>query len=173
MDTFYSFQWAQKRSEILVESTKEYDDQALMRGDSILEEPFSVRVSEGKKFYDIAHLQDPFNFAVSERVYNLLKESGLTGWSSYEMTIEGRSEKYYGFQVKGRCGELDTPKEAGFYTGYKFDYDTWDGSDFFSPKDTLLIFCSENVKQFFETNKITNVELMNINAVKAYSVGSS
>lgn len=172
MDHFYSFQWAQKKSEILVESTKEYDDQALMCGDLNLEWPFSVRVSEGKIFYDIVHLQDPFNFAVSERVHSLLKDSDLTGWSSYEMTIEGRSEKYYGFQVKGRCGELHTPKEAGFYIGYNFDFGSWDGSDFFSPKGTLLVFCSERAKQFFEVNEITNFELMNINEVKAYSVGN-
>ncbi|UII32809.1 hypothetical protein LVD17_03050 [Fulvivirga ulvae] len=172
MKKFYSFQWAQKRGEILVEALKEYDEKALMHGNLVLETPFWVKVSEGKKLYDIAHLQDPFNFAVSERVYNLLKEAGLTGWSSYEIAIEGRSEKYYGFQVTGKCGKLDVPKEEGFYTGYKFDYDTWDGSDFFSPEDTLLIFCTERVKTFFKVNEVTNTELTDISVVKAYSVGT-
>jgi hypothetical protein len=173
MNTFYNFQWAQRRNEILFESMKDYDEKSLFLGNVTKEIPFLVRINVGNKFYDIAHFQDPFNFAISERVYNLLIASGLTGWSCYEIRIVGRTEKYFGFQVTGRCGELEKPKEAGFYKGYKFDYNTWDGSDFFSPENTLLLFCSESAKRFFDLNNITNTDLINIKHVHAYSVGSS
>ena len=169
MEKFYSFQWTQKKGEILIESLKEYDEQELKRGDLILDTPFTVKVSEGKKWYDIVHLQDPFNFTISERIYNLLKESGLTGWRSYEIAIERSTEKYYGFQVLGRCGELKRPAESGFITGYEFDYGTWDGSDFFLPKGTLNLFCTDKAKAFFESNKVTNISLEDISTVEWYS----
>ena len=169
MDTFYNFQWAQKKNEILVESLKEYDEQELKRGNLIIDTPFTVKVSEGKKFYDIVHLQDPFNFMISERIYKLLKAARLTGWSSYEIIIEGRNEKYYGFQVLGRCGALKRPLESGFVTGYEFEHTTWDGSDFFLPEGTLNLFCTEKAKEFFDTHKVTNISLENISKVEWYS----
>jgi hypothetical protein len=170
MNKFYSFQWAQKKGEILVESLNEYNDQDLMLGKHSLKEPFVVKVSEGKKLYDIVHFQDPFNFAISERVHKLLKDVGVTGWNSYEIVIEGRNEKYYGFQVLGKCGELNRPKESGFVTGYEFESETWDRSDFFCPQGTLLIFCTERVTQLLTTNQITNIELKEIDTIQWYSI---
>lgn len=78
MGKFYNFQWAQKKGELLVEALHAYNDQDLMLGKYSFKEPFAVKVSEGKKLYDILHFHDPFNFAISERVYKLLKESGIT-----------------------------------------------------------------------------------------------
>ena len=170
MNKFYNFQWAQKKGEILVEALKEYDEQALTRGNWVPQEPFAVKVSEGKKLYDIVHFQDPFNFAISERVHKLLKDDSVTGWNSYEIVIEGRSEKYYGFQVLGRCGELKRPKEPGFVKGCEFEYTTWDGSDFFCPDGTLYVFCTEKVRQLFIANQITNFELADISTMQWYSV---
>ncbi|MCO4291606.1 hypothetical protein NF867_01845 [Solitalea sp. MAHUQ-68] len=170
MDKFYSFQWAQKKGEILVESLNKYNDQDLMVGKYSYEGPFVVRVSEGKKLYDIAHFQDPFNFAISERVYKILKEAGITGWNSYEIVIEGRNEKYYGFQVLGKCGELNRPRKSGFVTGYEFESETWDGADFFCPKETLHIFCTERVTQLLTINRITNIELVDISTIEWYCV---
>ena len=162
METFYEIQFAQGKDEIFVEQLAEYDDQALSIGQFIPETPFAVKVSKGKKLYDIMRYQDPFNFAVSERVYKLLKDANLTGWNSYEITIEGRNENYYGFQVLGKCGPLKRPPEPGFVTGCEFDYETWDGSDFFCPEETLLIFCTEKAKKLLYTNQVTNIELADI-----------
>jgi hypothetical protein len=169
MEKFYSFQWAQKKSEILVESLYDYNDQDLMLGKLTIRKPFEVKISEGKKLYDIVHFQDPFNFAISERVHRLLKDAEITGWNSYDLDIKGRKEKYYGFQVLGRCGELIRPKEAGFVKGYEFEYKTWDESDLFCPKNTLLVFCTSRVTQLLTTNQITNVELAEISTIQWYS----
>ncbi len=170
MNKLYYFRPARKRGELLIESLIEYNEQDLKRGKLSLEKPFVVKVSEGKKFYDILGFQDPFNFAISERVYKLLTDAGVTGWGSYEIVIEGRSEKYYGFQVLGRCGALKRPKEAGFVMGFDFDRETWDGSDFFCPEGTLTIFCTERVKELFNAHKFTNIdELREIDTVKWYS----
>ena len=67
---------------------------------------------------------DPFNFAISERLRNLLKSEGVTGWGCYPLEIKNVSEKLYGFQVLGRCGALVRPYEPGFVVGCEFDFDT-------------------------------------------------
>ena len=115
--------------------------------------------------------QDTSNFAISKRLYDLLKENDITGWKGYEISIKRQSGRYYGFQVTGKCGKLDMPKEAGFYTGLKFNYDSWDKSDFFSPDETMSLFCTEKVQKLLKKHKITNAELVDINIVQAYSVG--
>jgi hypothetical protein len=169
MTKFYSFQWAQNKNEILIESLIKYDDRQLKRGDLILKTPFATKSSEGKKLYDIVHFQDPFNFAISEKVFNLLNGAKITGWRSYEITIEGRSEKYHGVQILGKCGALKRPDEPGFILGCQFEYDTWDGSDFFMPVGTLKTFCTEKVKILLTSNKITNLELQDISTIEWYS----
>lgn len=173
MNKFYYFSIERKKNEALIESIEEYDCTKLKRADFTPNEPFALKQSEGKVFYDVVGYQDTANFAISEKLHTLLKENNISGWSSYEIEIEGRSEKYYGFQVTGRCGELDRPKEEGFYTGYKFDHDTWDKSDFFTPNETTLLFCTEKVRKLLEENKITNTELEDIETVETYSFGSS
>lgn len=79
--------------------------------------------------------------------------------------------KYYGLQVIGKYGKLELPKEAGFYTGFKFDYKSWDKSDFFSPDETVLLFCTQKVRDLLKKNKIANIDLTDINKVQAYSIG--
>ena len=169
MSIFYELTFTQEKNEIFIESLAEYEDQDLRVGRFIPSSPFAAKVSEGRKWYDVVRLQDPFNFAISERVYNLLKDAGFTGWSSYEIAIEANNKKYYGFQVLGRCGALKRPVEPGFVTGCEFDYDTWDGSDFFCPAGTMSVFCTEKAKEFFDLNKVTNISLEDISTVEWYS----
>ena len=157
MNTFYNFQWAQKKDEVLFDPLNEYNEQKLMRGEFLVKDPFEVNISEGRKFYDIVHFQDPFNFAISEKLYEILIEAGFTGWQGYKITINDRDEKYFGFQVSGRCGELKRPKAPGIINGYTFEERTWDGADFFCPDKTLLIFCTDRVIKFLKANHISNV----------------
>ena len=131
-----------------------------------------MEISEGQTLFDIIGFQDTSNFAISERLYALLKANEITGWEAYKISIKGQNEIYYGFQVTGRCGKLNMPKEAGFYTGYKFDYDSWDKSDFFSPDETMLLFCTEKVQSLLKRHKVSNVYLEDINNVQAYSTGN-
>lgn len=88
--------------------------------------PMEMRISEGKRMYDIVGFQDTSNFAISEKLYTLLVQNGFTGWRHYDIRIAGTQQKYYGFQVTGRCGKLKEPQKPGFYLGYKFEYAGWD-----------------------------------------------
>lgn len=167
----YTLSIKREKKEALIESLEEYNQIEIFRGEEDLVKPFQMKLSEGKNLYDILGFQDTSNFAISERFYNLLKENNITGWRSYDVDIKGVSEKYYGFQVIGRCGRLIEPEEPGFYTGYKFDIDSWDKTDFFCPQDTVRIFCSEKLYQLIKSNYISNAEIRDITEVRGYSVG--
>ena len=169
MKNFYKFRWAQKKNELFIEQKLSYNDQLLKKGQIIPNAPVQVKVSEGKIFYDIVRFQDPFNFAISQKVYDLLKKNEISGWAAYEISIENKTEKYFGFQVLGRCGKLKRPSTPGFIKGYDFDYKSWDGSDFFCPNETMLIFCTQRIKDIFDSNKISIINLVNIIDVDWYS----
>lgn len=169
MKKFYRLALQRKKDEILLQAFHEYDKILLMKGGFVPKEPLYFEIDEGKKLYDLVGYQDLFNFAITEKLYKILIDNGVTGWSSYKITIKGENENFCGFQVLGKAGELERPKAQGFYTGYKFDYKSWDGSDFFCPQETLLIFCTEKVRNLFYTYKITNAELKDITQVEGYS----
>lgn len=172
MKTFYDLGIERKKNEALIQSVLEYDEQKVRKAELTPQEPFEMEISEGKTLFDIVGFQDTSNFAISKRLYDLLKENEITGWKGYEISIKGKDEIYYGFQVTGKCGKLNVPAEAGFYTGYKFDHSSWDKSDFFSPDETMLLFCTEKVQALLKKQKVTNAELTDINTVQAYSVGN-
>lgn len=171
MNTFYRIGIKREKKEALIESLIQYDPVKLKKAEFIPKKPFEMEITEGSKLYDIIGFQDTSNFAVSERLYSLLKEHQITGWKGYEISIKGRNEIYYGFQVTGKCDKLNMPKEAGFYIGFKFNYNSWDRSDFFSPDETSLLFCTKKVQNLFNKYKVTNAELVDISTVQAYSFG--
>ncbi len=169
-NSFYKLQFALKSNEIYLESLDKIKSEELFKEENF-NEPLRVRISEGKKLYDIVRFQDPFNFAISEKVLNLLIEKEITGWSHYEIDIVGREEKYFGFQVQGKSGSIKRPFKTGFVIGLKFDEDTWDGQDFFNPNDTYSIFCTKRVKDIFSNNRISNIELKSIDTFEWYNAG--
>lgn len=154
----------------MLESTLQYDDQALKSGRWTPPGAFPLKVSKGKKWYDLVPIQDPFNFAISRRFLDVLKKTGLTGWKTYPIAIEGQTQDYHGFLISGKAGPLKRPKAAGFLTGYEFEIDSWDGSDLFTPAGTFSLFCTENARQVLLESKLTNIELENIRDAEWYSV---
>ena len=169
MDTFYRLNLANIRGGVRLKALVNYDDQALKRGDFRPREPFPTKKDEGRNLYEFVGYQDPFNFAISDMVYQRLAKAELTGWNSYQISIEGKQDEYHGFQVFGKAGELDRGKETGFVIGFNFDQSTWDGSDFFMPAKTMLIFCTAKAAQFLVKNKFRNIEVKDIKSVEHYN----
>jgi|GEM_PF-1980052 len=160
-----------RKDEVLLKSFNDYNHIDLKLGDLTLESPFKMRVSEGTKFYDVLGFQDTSNFAISHKFYSILRDNNVSGVKFYEILIENIDEKYYGLQIIGRCGKLLEPHEVGFYKGLKFNINTWDKSDIFSPEETVLFFCNEKVKNILKENKITNVDIEDISQIQGYSFG--
>jgi len=95
----------------------------------------------------------------------------IFGLKFYEILIEDVEEKYYGLQIIGKAGKLEHPSKIGFYVGLKFDYDSWDKSDVFSPEGTVSFFCNEKVRKILKENKITNIDIHDIDDIQGYSFG--
>lgn len=170
MDIFFELQIGMKRDEVFIEAINDYPDQLLKIGEFTPKEPFTMKRSEGKKFLDVIRFQDVFNFAISSRLYNILREEKITGWNAYRIEIKDYDEEYFGFQVIGKSGNIFRPKEKGFLKGQKFDNSSWDGSDFFCPEGTMLVFCTQKINDLFKSNNISNVEFQDITTVEWYNV---
>ncbi len=170
---FYILRSAQKKGAVILEFIdKELDNRDLFSGTLKTNNPYNAKIAMQKHFYDANFFNDGLNIAVSERFIRILNDNNLKGWNTYDLKImEYEEGHYYGLQIIGKSGELDKPKKKGFYTGYRFDHSTWDGSDFFSPKGTALVFCTEKVKNILIKNKVTNIEFQDITTVEAYSKG--
>jgi hypothetical protein len=127
----------------------------------------------GKKPRDVI-VSTAVHFTIlSERVVQMLKERGFTGWSTYPIDVYGKDgayvARYHGLAVFGRCGPLDPtrttrvlveyptgwlPRSKGMY----FDPVSWDGSDFFMTEDKGFVFVTEEVMRAFKKMKALHIE---------------
>lgn len=168
MTKFYNIEWTGKVGEVIFNPCVEYNSHTLISNDANSKKPLRVKAT-GKNFYDIVRLKDPFNFSVSKKILEDLIKYQLNGWSYYDLIIENCNESYYGFQVLGRSGKLVRPYNSQFVIGCEFDHKSWDGSDFFSPEGTLLVFCTERAKDILFRSNIRNISIVDTNLVKWYS----
>ncbi len=154
----------------------------ISRGEKKVSEIVSVKHSMGgKTLYDIIWTTNAFPLIVSERIVELFKSNGITGWETYNVEIRSKKnefidQKYYGLIITGRCGYQDysknsiimekigimiEPHSKGFY--FKDDY--WDGSDLFmcNPNEdgesNMYRFCSQKVAELIKKEKIKNLSL--------------
>jgi hypothetical protein len=110
---------------------------------------------------------------LSERVVQMLKDRGFTGWSTFPIDVYGPDgayvARYHGLAVHGRCGPLDKTRTtrvlveypAGWFPeskGFYFDPASWDGSDFFMTEDMGFVFVTEEVMRAFKKMKALHVE---------------
>jgi hypothetical protein len=166
---FYHLIEAEKRGEARVVSQVDYDEWRLKSGEDKPPVPMPMRLSKGKKFYDIVCFQDPFNFLISNRIHSLLIEHKVSGWTSFPVKIEGHNEQYWGIQIKGRAGVPNRPAVPDFVIGLDFDISTWDGSDVFLLEGTLFTLISERLCELLISNKTTNLAVEEISKMKWYS----
>jgi hypothetical protein len=122
--------------------------------------------SSGKRMRDILDTRYPPLYLISDRFKNVLKESDITGWESYPITLfdkkGNRVEGYNGFSITGRAGKMEKfdqlPLECGYSAdadGYYFDVETWDGSDLFNTEGSWHIIVNERFIKVLVDNKIT------------------
>ncbi|WP_299441267.1 hypothetical protein [uncultured Aquimarina sp.] len=169
---FYILRNAQKRGEAVLEwVNKDFERSDLILGKSKGDQPSKFKIAMGKRLYDANFFNDGINKSISQEFLKILKDNALKGWDVYNLEMDKPKDKRYGLQVTGRCGKLIKPEQKGFYIGYNFDHNSWDGSDFFCPEGTALIFCTEKAKDILTKSKISNIEFEDITKVKAYSSG--
>jgi hypothetical protein len=160
--TFFVLSNFNKRGAIRIEPILPYDINGLPVGvANPPEAPLRAIISEGKRLYDLLGFQDVFNWAISKKFHDLLIDSGLTGWQSYEIDIDGIETQYFGFQCIGKSGPILRAGKKGFVKGLDFDISKWDKSDFFVPEGSLFVICTEKAKNILIKSKISNISIEN------------
>jgi hypothetical protein len=158
-----------KRGAIRIEPILPYDINGLPVGvANPPEAPLRAIISEGKRLYDLLGFQDVFNWAISKKFHDLLIDSGLTGWQSYEIDIDGIETQYFGFQCIGKSGPILTSGKKGVVEVMNFDISTWEGSDFFVPHGTLFVICTEKAKNILIKNKVSNISFRETRTLEIY-----
>ncbi len=168
---FYSLFSAQKSKEAVLKSNFSSDFYDVFLDKVDFEIPVKTKIVLGKTLYDKIDFNDGINFVISQKFLKILTENKLTGWKTYPVEIINTDEKYYGFQIIGKSGPLIKKKQKGFHIGFEFDKTSWEGTDFFTPKNTHLRFLSENAKEILNRENLTNIEIENIKTIENYTIG--
>jgi hypothetical protein len=123
---------------------------------------------------------------VSERTRDVLSEAKGVDFIPVNILDEKLQDidvNYYRVQVSGKSGplvkelsreELSTRfvggpqfvKRIGLY----FTPGSWDGNDFFTPKNTMQVFVTKKVKELIDRNQLTNFRIDPITEVEAFFV---
>lgn len=158
----YRIHTEEKRGAIVIKANVKYVSWEIFKNPKLLIDNNFFTVDKGQKLYDLIAYCDPTNFAISEKVKNILEENNVTGWSCYPIIIEGIKENYFGFQITGKGGEVtnrDQNDDVPMFEPVKWNQSKWDGSDIFNIQDTGIKACTEKVKEILEKAKITNLEI--------------
>jgi hypothetical protein len=161
-----------------IQLLEEYNDFELFWGNQAFPKPVKAKIFSNMSgvYNDLVYSStDLVNFAISDRLKNILLENFITGWSTYEVSITNSALKYHGFVLKGRCGDLIKPstetKSIIVVQGMHFDINTWDGSDFFCPPSTGFLLCTEKVVDLFKKNTIKSTSFINVKDVRWHFAG--
>lgn len=161
-EKLYQFAGAYKRTAIKIQSYEKYNTLSLLSSDDTpLKKNPTFYIKEGKKLFDIVQFNDSMNFAISTKFKMLLEKNKFTGWSSFPIKIDAVTEQYYAFMNVSKAGPILNLEALNNYeTEFtEFDVSSWDGSDIFHLKDTLLNVCTEKVKMIIEDADISNIEI--------------
>ena len=190
LNKFHMFESTFLQTPVCMSSNKlSWEDcNKIVKGEiSNLDLPIILNQSSGKKWTDVLAPSSASMYIVSNKFINLMEEKEIVGWSKYPIKIFDKKGNevfgYNGFSVTGRCGKVDLSKSkivkkrlmstsplSEYYRGLHIDLETWDGSDFFIPEDSLHIIITDRVKHILENNNISNLDLKNLTDLEILKV---
>ena len=174
---FYVISINSVRGALTLFHTVDTDFYKVFRGEYIPENVIEFIPNCGKKTLDFLNSGAAGLHVVSGRIIELLKTNAITGWSSIPVKIKGYEKfEYYLFTITGRCSSINyedsepfmkqpftpTGKPIDAKRGLYFNLSSWDGSDVFTPEDSMFTFVTEKVKKLLSEQNATNIILENI-----------
>lgn len=143
----------------------------LARGEWRPPRPILFDRAEGRVPADVVHTTSIRPVIVHQRVVDILRSEGLTGWATFPVELRDEAGRilpdYFGFAVTGRSGPpayrrgsmvaVDYP--GGTFVEYKgrfFDPVSWDGSDVFHTGEWGFIFVTDALVDAFNRGRLTN-----------------
>ena len=156
------------------------DYAAIHRGETLAEKNISFIPFMGKRFYDLMIPASPYPLLISQRVIDIFKLEGITGWEATPVKVLGHEDLNYSvLTVLGRCGKINQRGErvsimypngsiaklTPAYKGWSFDINSWGGSDIFLPANNHTILVTKKVRDILVRNKATNILLRKISDI--------
>lgn len=155
------------------------DLELIMGNYQYIDLPLIYKYKKGRYWRDILDTGWGYIYLISERMVNIMKENGFTGWKLFDVEVYDKQNNkvpgYYGLSATGRCGSQDYSKCIDFTTkfvengpivemckGFHFDINTWDGSDFFFAKNHYGFIITECVYHAFLEAKLSNLRMSNL-----------
>lgn len=156
---FHKFRNDVKRSAIEINPLVDLDDAEMLSYNSSIVNQNNFEITRGRKKFDFISFEDTAFFAISKNVKEKFEEENVSGISYLKINIKGINDEYFAIIITSKAGPIlnSTDYAFGIDKNAEFDKATWDGSDIFTLEDTLIIACTERVKEIIETNKFSNV----------------
>ncbi len=140
---------------------------------------FKQSTDFGNKLCDIIGTGTAYLYLISENIKKVLEVNKLRGWKTFELELLDKKGNeirgYHGLSITGRCGPIDYEKSEIFekqtvpngpvtkyYKGLHVGLDKWDGTDFFLPEGNLGIIITKKAADIIKKNKLTNIDLTNL-----------
>lgn len=119
-------------------------------------------------------------YLISDRLKQILEEHKLTGWKCFPVEILDKKgyridKVYHGFSITGRCGPIDFGKSeviekrlvpngslSTYFRGMYPGLGTWDGSDFFLPREYGGTIVAARARDILLRHKVTNIRFENL-----------
>jgi hypothetical protein len=172
----------------LREAARGLDYHALASGRLVPSEPVRIVPYGGREVTDFIWTDAVVIRLVSRRVLDLLRASGIDGWSTFPVQVHGRDgqtiDGFKGLAVTGRCGKFDPAMSMPFlrrmpggvfphFRGRFFKPESWDGSNIFSPEATSHLFVTRAVHDLLRHGRARNVRYQPITEMEFGTVEKS
>ena len=187
LDDFYIWDMSYRDGPLHVDpADDEIDPVGLLRGDVVPSEPVKFVRAEGNRPGDIITCSFVSIWLLSDKVVNLFRSEGITGWRTFPVEVTGKGgvpvTGYHGFTVAGRCGPIDPHRSVPAVLpplvrggplrheriGVYFDLETWDGSDIFVAPNSNVVMVIQRVKELMEQNHIRGCAFDPLTEVRNY-----
>jgi len=151
----------------------------------ICSEPLPFVHNMGTQMKDLLWSGAPIPPLINERVERLLRDSNISGWTTYPITLKGRDGRYIdgyrGLAVIGRSGPIGFERNeanlikrpsrapSGFtyhWQGLRFDIASWDGSDIFGDGRTGYTVVTDRVVRTFKSARVTNCRFQKLDEIE-------
>lgn len=183
---FYKFSQKMTLTTVVISNQLGLPDQQLenLIADNNIELPVVfIQQKDGHRWADVLDRRTISKFfIISDRFADLIKENKFIGYKFVQIKIIGFKRQevqgYTGLLITGKSGLLSYENtqliEKETYPGsgrlgkvYKGEEVTdWDGSDFFTPKDTRGAMVTESVKTAVERYRLSNIEFRDLDDIE-------
>jgi hypothetical protein len=186
-NNFYDLNYHEKRGDIKLKLINPIKNKmAFIKGKDKYSVPLRLNYLKGRRVGDVLCLGTIGLWGYSPRMMEKIRTANATGIEFFPLKVEGPEEaiislqNYHGAFITGSSGPLlkekskyklipakGKPEEnICWQTGWFFDLETWDGSDFFNPEGTFCTFVTSRIVKLLSEVKPSCVDFTPVSDIE-------